>query len=331
MNKRDAKTTSAASKISGAIRKSDSKKNTHAESQRRTWRTTTAYLCAEISVGIVVKSFCEMIDNKISNEQILFTRTYPLPEALEMSYDRLVIVAGKEGMLHLVDTNIALEITNGEICNGELTRMRENVSITFVIRNGKRVKVGHTSFRPKSTNENTLEALMGMWAQCPESNTFEKYVRDDKNSKMPIPEMPPKAVNNELVASIDEASELNIVLEQLEIVNEETELVKQIMPKCDLLNLVLAVRTTLDSVNYIDVPMDDDDQDFEENIKELKKVMNVSVFPEVLSEGLNQIMLNTTKLIHVPHERGVFTITGRKKIVFDLGNGVYLGASNPNE
>lgn len=90
---------------------------------RTMWRRTTSYILESIRKVIIVKTICEVKDNRpIGNESVIFTTIIDPSSAKQYTPDRVIHVAGAVGLLFLIDTNVYLEIKDGSIVNGDITR-----------------------------------------------------------------------------------------------------------------------------------------------------------------------------------------------------------------
>lgn len=60
---------------------------------------------------------------------------------IDYQVDRIITVLGTEGLLYFIDSNVYVEIREGRIVNGDLSRMKEVIPISYAMSGNRYTKL----------------------------------------------------------------------------------------------------------------------------------------------------------------------------------------------
>lgn len=301
------------------------------------WRRTTGYLITAIRKVIVVKSMCDAVDGKpVGSESIIFTTMCEPGDMQIYQLDRIITVLGTDGVLSLVDSNVCIEILDGRIVGGDITRNKEIIQINQAMQNGKRVKIGQTSLKSKGDHVRALDALTSAWEKMGLNADlapidFDRKKLDIKGASTSASMVLGKNAEPS-DTQIDESHELpSTKIFVHEQISENDELTPSKWDAQNIVKFVDAVTSHLDAKHYVTERQEIDDVESQINYQDILVSMGLSALPDHVPQNGELVELSRAQLVYVFHREGIVHIKlAKHSAVIKLNDQVCVSCVDPD-
>lgn len=298
------------------------------------WRRVTAYLITAIKKVLIVKTVCDAIDNRpVGSESVIYTVMCDASDMAKFQLDRVITVLGSKGLLYLVDSNVYIEIDDGMIVGGDVTRMKETITINQAMLNGRRIKIGQTSLKMKGDNVKTLDAVISAWNSMglETSNAPSTFIKKDNANRPVVTDVSntPDG-DSEDISELDELPSTSLVAPRIISETDELPIVAADGPE-DLKLFLSNLRASIDARDYVDEVRRCDEAEYAENKADLLNAFGMKSLPVVLPLSCQIESLSRSELVYVVSDSGIFRIPMKKgSIVVKVTERAFLTCTNPD-